>query len=99
MTSPPSCAKNLEIGALSYPYCEFCVPSHSRGCDSTSKPEVLVRSLPPFPLYSLAGAVDGGVRGGEGCSGDCGNVWGCSGRGRRLPMLWAAVNPGASALS
>jgi len=30
-----------------------------------------VRSLPPFPLYSLAGAVDGGS---EDCSGDCGNV-------------------------
>ena len=42
--------------------------SHSRGWDFGSKPsafaaaplEVLLRSLPPFPVYSLAGDVDGG---------------------------------------
>ena len=33
-----------------------------------------MRSRPPFPLYSLAGAVDGGTEGGEDCSGDCGNA-------------------------
>jgi hypothetical protein len=33
-----------------------------------------VRSLPPFPLYSLAGAVNGGIGGGKDCSEDCGNV-------------------------
>jgi hypothetical protein len=36
--------------------------------------EVLLRSLPPFPIYSLAGAVDGGKGGGEDVSGDCGNA-------------------------
>ena len=33
-----------------------------------------MRSLPPFPLYSLAGAIDGGIGGGEDRSRDCGNV-------------------------
>ena len=33
---------------------------------------VLVRSLPPFPLYSLAGAVDGGGGAGwDGSGADC----------------------------
>jgi hypothetical protein len=36
--------------------------------------EVLLRSLPPFPAYSLAGAVDRGKRGREDVSGDCGNA-------------------------
>jgi len=36
--------------------------------------EVLLRSLPPFPVYSLAGAVYGGKGGGEDLSGDCGNA-------------------------
>ena len=35
---------------------------------------VLLRSFPPLPLYSSAGAVDGGAGGGEDCSGDCGNA-------------------------
>jgi hypothetical protein len=35
---------------------------------------VLVRSLPPFPLYSLAGAVDGGIGGGEDYSGDYNSI-------------------------
>jgi hypothetical protein len=56
--------------------------SHSRGWDFGSQPpafaiaplEVLLRSLPPFPVYSLAGAVDGGKGGGEDVSEDCGNV-------------------------
>ena len=33
-----------------------------------------MRSLPPFPIYSLAGAVDGGKRGGENSSGAYGNA-------------------------
>lgn len=33
-----------------------------------------MRSLPPFPVYSLAGAVGGGKGGGEDVSGDCGNA-------------------------
>ena len=33
-----------------------------------------MRSLSPFPLYSLASAVDGGIRGGKDRSRDCGNV-------------------------
>ena len=36
--------------------------------------EVLLRSLPPFPVYSLGGAVDGSKGGGEDASGDCGNA-------------------------
>jgi hypothetical protein len=71
-------AKNLEIdnpGVL-HP------ASHSRGWDFGSQPsafavaplEVLLRSLPPFSVYSLAGAVDGGKGGGEDVSGDCGNA-------------------------
>jgi hypothetical protein len=55
---------------------------HSRGYDSGSQPwafasaplAVLLRSLPPLPLYSIAGAVYGGAGGGGGCSGDCGNT-------------------------
>jgi hypothetical protein len=67
-------AKNLEIGNpdVLHP------ASHSRGWDFGSQPsafavaplEVLLRSLPPFPIYSLAGAVDGG----KDVSGDCGNA-------------------------
>jgi hypothetical protein len=61
---------------------EFCVLSHSHNRDSASKPLafdsapsiVLVRSLPPFPLYSLAGAVNGDIGGGKDCSEDRGNV-------------------------
>src|SRR5438876_9600661 len=71
-------AKNLEIdnpGVLDY-------ASHSRGWDFGSQLsafavaplEVLLRSLPPFPVYSLAGDVDGGKGGGEDVSGDCGNA-------------------------
>ena len=71
-------AKNLEIdnpGVLHH-------ASHSWGWDFGSQPsafaiaplEVLLRSLPPFPVYSLAGAVDGGKGGGEGSSGACGNA-------------------------
>jgi hypothetical protein len=45
---------------------------HSQGWDSSSQPsafavaplEVLLRSLPPFPVYSLVGAVDGSKVGG-----------------------------------
>jgi hypothetical protein len=56
--------------------------SHSRGWDFGSQPsafavaplEVLLRSLPPFPVYSLAGAVDGGKEGGEDAFRDCGNA-------------------------
>jgi hypothetical protein len=48
-------------------------PTEPRAFDSAPL-VVLVRSLPLFPLYSLAGAVDGGIKGGEDCSGDCGNV-------------------------
>jgi hypothetical protein len=33
-----------------------------------------LRSLPPFPVYSLAGAVDGDKGGGKDVSGDCGNA-------------------------
>jgi hypothetical protein len=33
-----------------------------------------LRSLSPFPVYSLAGAVDGGIGEGEDVSGDCGNA-------------------------
>ena len=51
--------------------------SHSRGWGFDSQPsafavtslEVLLRSLPPFSVHSLAGAVDGGKGGGEGVSG------------------------------
>jgi hypothetical protein len=71
-------AKNLEIdnpGVLHH-------ASHSRGWDFGSQPsafavaplEVLLRSLPPFPVYNLAGAVDRGKGGGEDVSGDCGNA-------------------------
>ena len=71
-------AKNLEIdnpGVLHH-------ASHSWGWDFGSQPsafavaplEVLLRSLPPFPVYSLAGAVDGGKVGGEDVSGDCSNA-------------------------
>jgi hypothetical protein len=71
-------AKNLEIdnpGVLDH-------APHSRGWDFSSQPsafavaplEVLLRSLPPFPVYGLAGAVDGGKGGGEDVSGDCGNA-------------------------
>ena len=67
-------AKNLEIdnpGVLHH-------APHSRGWDFGSQPsafavaplEVLLRSLPPLPVYSLAGAVDGG----KDVSGDCGNA-------------------------
>ena len=35
---------------------------------------VLLCSFPPLPLYSSAGAIDGGVGGGEDCSRDCGNA-------------------------
>ena len=34
--------------------------------------EILLRSLPPFPVHSLAGA--GGKGGGEDVSGGCGNA-------------------------
>jgi hypothetical protein len=55
---------------------------HSWGWDFGSQPsafavaplEVLLRYLPPFPVYSLAGAVDGGKGGDEDVSGDCGNA-------------------------
>jgi hypothetical protein len=33
-----------------------------------------LRSLPPFPIYGLAGPGDGGKGGGEDVSGDCGNA-------------------------
>jgi len=57
-------AKILEMDNLGVPN----HASHSRGWDFGSQPsafaiaplEVLLRSLPPFPVYSLAGAVDGG---------------------------------------
>ena len=35
--------------------------------------EVFLRPLPPFPVYILAGAVDGNKGGGEDASADCGN--------------------------
>src|SRR5271170_2365001 len=71
-------AKNLEIGNPGV----LRHASHSRGWDFSSQPsafavaplEVLLRSLPPFPVYSLADAVDGGKGGGEDVSGDCGNA-------------------------
>jgi len=61
--SPPSCTKSLEIGLCSKPHYEFCVPSHPQGYESASKPlafdsaplTVLMRSCPPFPLYSVEG--------------------------------------------
>ena len=66
-------AKNLEIddpGILHH-------ASHSRGWGFESQPsafavaslEVLLRSLPPFSVHNLAGAVDGGKGGGEDVSG------------------------------
>jgi hypothetical protein len=56
--------------------------SYSQGWDFGSQPsafavaplEILLRSLPLFPVYGLAGAVDGGKEGGEDVSGDCGNA-------------------------
>jgi hypothetical protein len=33
-----------------------------------------LRSLPPFPVHNLAGAVDGGKGGSEDVSGGCGNA-------------------------
>ena len=33
-----------------------------------------MRSLPPFPVYSLGGDIDGGNWGGKNASGDCGNT-------------------------
>jgi hypothetical protein len=71
-------AKNLEIGNPGVLH----HPSHSRGWDFDSQPsaftvaslEVLLHSLPPFPVYNLAGAVDRGKGGGEDVSGDCGNA-------------------------
>jgi hypothetical protein len=71
-------AKNLEIDnpGILHP------ASHFRGWDFGSQPsafavtplKVFLRSLPPFPIYSLAGAVDGGKERGEDVSGDCGNA-------------------------
>ena len=75
-------AKILEIDNLGV----FNHVSHSRGWDFGSKPsafaiaalEVLLCSLPPFPIYSLAGAVDRGnwrdKNASEDASGDCGNA-------------------------
>ena len=75
-------AKILEIDNLGV----FNHAFHSQGWDFGSKPsafaiaalEVLLRSLPPFPIYSLAGAVDGGNWRGknasENASKDCGNI-------------------------
>jgi hypothetical protein len=71
-------AKNLEIdnpGVLDH-------APHSRGWDFGSQPsafavaplEVLLRSLPPFLVYSLAGAINKGKGGGENVSEDCGNA-------------------------
>jgi hypothetical protein len=81
-------AKNLEIDnpGILHP------ASHSRGWDFGSQPsafavaslKVLLRSLPPFPIYILAGAVDGGKERGEDVSG---GLWQCrstSGRCRGL---------------
>jgi hypothetical protein len=73
-------AKILEIDNLSIDVPNYA--SHSRGWDFGSKPsafaaaplEVLLRSLPPFPVYSLGGNIDGGNWGGESASGDCGNA-------------------------
>jgi hypothetical protein len=70
-------AKNLEIDSPGVPH----HASYSRGWDFGSQPlafavaplEVLLRSLPPFPVHSLAGVVDGG-KGGEDVSGDCGDA-------------------------
>jgi hypothetical protein len=88
-------AKNLEIdnpGVLDH-------APHSRGWDFSSQPsasavaplEVLLRSLPPFPVYSLAGIVDGGKGGREDVSGDCGNAGATS----LVKILWfsALMNP------
>jgi hypothetical protein len=82
MTSPPSCTKNLEIGLCPKSHREFYVISYSRGCDSASKPRafdstpltVFLRFYPPFPLYNLVNAVDGGIRESKDYSKDCGNV-------------------------
>ena len=71
-------AKILEIDNLSI----FNHVSYSRGWDFGSKPsvftiivlEVLLRSLPPFPIYSFAGTIDGGNWRGKDASGDCGNT-------------------------
>ena len=71
-------AKILEIDYLGV----FNHVSYSRGWDFGSKPsafiiivlEVLLRSLPPFPIYSFAGAIDGGNWRGEDASGDCSNI-------------------------
>jgi hypothetical protein len=71
-------AKDVEIDN---PGVLFHAP-HSRGWDFGSQPsvfavaplKVLLRSLPPFLVYSLAGAVGGGKGGGEDVSGDCGNA-------------------------
>ena len=57
-------AKILEIDNLGVSH----QAPHSRGWDFGNQPsafavaplEVLLRSLPPFPVYGLAGAVDGG---------------------------------------
>jgi hypothetical protein len=65
MTSPPSYNKILKIGLCPSHIISY-VLSYSRGCDSTNKPLafnfasliVFMRSLPLFPLYSLAGAIN-----------------------------------------
>jgi hypothetical protein len=82
MTSPPSCNKNLEIGlcpshtmsSVSYLTPGAAILLVSLWPFDFAPLIVLVRSLPPFPLYSLAGAVDRGIGGGEDCSRDCDNV-------------------------
>jgi hypothetical protein len=79
MTSPPSYNKILKIGLCPSHIMSY-VLSHSRGYDSASKPlafdfaslMVLIRSLPPFPLYSLVSVINRGIGGGKDYSRDCG---------------------------
>jgi hypothetical protein len=95
MTSPPSCTKNFEIRLYPKPHREFYVLSHSQGCDSANKPPafdstpltVLLRFHPPFPLYNLAGAIDGGIGENKDDSGDCGNVRAARAGVRGLPRV------------
>jgi hypothetical protein len=82
MTTPPPCTKTPEIEL--YPSHTVNSVSHLTPGAAILPVSlwplilpplvVLMRSLPPFPLYSLAGAVDGGIGGGEDRSGNCGNV-------------------------
>jgi hypothetical protein len=74
---------------------------HSQGWDSGSQPsafavaplEVLLRSLSPFSVHSLAGAVDGS-KGGEDASGDCDNA----GAARPGVGGWVLFTPNLSSL-